>query len=69
MKETAISICDQYLMESANSKIIIEERLLKNLTQRINTETISDDWFDDILNYIYCKLQVIKNQLLNCVNY
>lgn len=68
MKETAISICDQYLMESANSKIIIEERLLKNLTQRINTETISDDWFDDILNYIYCKLQVIKNQLLNCVN-
>ena len=68
MKETAISICDQYLMESANSKIIIEERLLKNLTQRINTETVSDDWFDDILNYIYCKLQVIKNQLLNCAN-
>lgn len=58
MKEAAVSIYQQYLSGTANPKVIIEDRLMKNLWQRMNSEMVSENWFEEIQASIYCKLQV-----------
>ncbi|KAK6618548.1 hypothetical protein RUM43_012939 [Polyplax serrata] len=57
MKEAAMSIYNQYLAKTGAHNVLIDEHLLKNVYQRINSEPVSDNWFDEILSAIYCKLQ------------
>lgn len=58
LKSAAHLLYDQYLSEKSNLKLIPDNLIIRSLYVRMNTEAPKENWFDDVIQYLYNTLQV-----------
>lgn len=57
LKNAAQLLYDQYLSENVSSNLISDPILVRSLFVKIYTETPSENWFDDVIHFLYNTLQ------------
>lgn len=57
MREAAHSIYEQYLSEKANPRLKLDDSAVKRLLFKIRTEPPDPDWFEEVQEGLFEKLQ------------